>query len=65
MLEFIGAFLNSYLEFSSNFELASAVSRLAWNISVANIVDIAVACLIDFAMASRSLERAAMDTDCY
>ena len=44
--------------------MASAASRLAWNISVVNIVnivDIAVACLIDFATASRGLERVATD----
>ena len=34
------------------------MSHLAWKISVVNIVDIAVACLIDLATASRSLERA-------
>ena len=36
--------------------------NLAWNISVANMVDIAVACFIDFATASSSL--AATDIDC-
>ena len=39
------------------------MSRLAWNISVVNIVDIVVGCLIDFATALRSLERAATNID--
>ena len=60
----MGAFLNSLVELSkNNLELANAESRLPWNISVANMVDIAVACLIDFATASSSLERVATDID--
>ena len=43
--------------------MANAVSRLAWNNSVANMVDMAVAWFIDFAMASKSLDRAGTDID--
>ena len=41
--------------------MAKAASRLAWNSSVAKIIDIAVALLIVLATASRSLEKAATD----
>ena len=45
-------------------DVASTASRLAWKISVAKIVDIAVACLIDLATAFSSLESAGVDTVC-
>ena len=62
--ELIGAFLNSYVELSSSsLDEARAASLLAWNNSVVKSVDMAVACLIDLATASRSLERAATDID--
>ena len=43
---------------SSSLDEARAASLLAWNNSVVKSVDMAVACLIDLATASRSLERA-------
>ena len=49
VLEFIGAFRSSWL---------------AWNIYIAKIVDIAVACFIDLATASNSLESACTDIVC-
>ena len=62
--ELIGAFLNSYVELSkSSLDEAKAASLLAWNNSVVKSVDMAVTCLINLAMASRSLERAATDID--
>ena len=50
--------------FNKTLDVASNASRLAWNISVAQIVDIAVACFIDLAMASNSLESACTDIVC-
>ena len=47
----------------SSFDEARAASLLAWNISVVKSVDMAVACLIDLATVSMSLERAATDID--
>ena len=44
--------------------MSRTASRLAWRISVAKIVDMAVACLIDLAMASNSLESACTDIVC-
>ena len=41
----------------SSLDEARAASLLAWNNSVVKSVDMAVACLIDLATASRSLER--------
>ena len=65
VLEFIGAFRSLKLEFSNKIlDVVSTASRLAWKISVAKIVDIAVACFIDFATASNSLERACTDIVC-
>ena len=45
-------------------DVVSTASRLAWKISVAKIIDIAVACFIDLATASSSLERAGTDIVC-
>ena len=65
VLEFIGEFCNSWQEFSnSTFDESRTASRLAWRISVANIVDMAVACLIDLATASKSLDSACVDIVC-
>ena len=47
----------------SSLDEARAASLLAWNDSVVKSVDMAVACLIDLAMASRSQERAATNID--
>ena len=47
----------------SSFDEARAASLLDWNNSVVRSVDMAVACLIDLATASRNLERAATDID--
>ena len=57
--ELIGVFLNFWEECSSmTFDEANAALRLAWNNSMANIVDIAVACFIDLATDSKSLDKA-------
>ena len=44
--------------------MSRTTSRLAWRIPVAKIVDMAVACLIDLATASNSLESACTDIVC-
>ena len=44
--------------------MGSTASRLACNISVAKIIDMAVACLIDLATASNSPESACTDIVC-
>ena len=44
-------------------DVAIAASCLAWNNSMANIVDMAVACLIDLATASKSLDKALTGMD--
>ena len=65
VLEFIGAFHSLWLEFSNKtLDVSSTASRLAWNISIAKIVDIAVACFTDLTMASISLESACTDCCC-
>ena len=65
VLEFIGEFRNSWQEFSnSTFDESRMASSLAWRISIANIVDMAVACLIDLATASKSLDSNCVDIVC-
>ena len=43
--------------------MAIVASCLAWNNSVARMVEIATECLMDLATGSKSLDRAGTDTD--
>ena len=57
--ELIWSFLSAWLKWSRRIlEEAIAASRWVWNNSVVKIVDITVACLIDLATTSKSLDKA-------